>query len=237
MKPRRKLALALLLFATLAMPACGSGGAGSSGDKQGMEGSQAGSRLETTAEGTASKKTMDGMGGMSGMSGMNHGSTGAAFSMLMEDGRYSDRAFIDAMVPHHRGAVAMARTALENSEHQEIKTLAEEIVAAQRKEIRELKGIKKQEYGTSEVPAGMSSAQMSMMGMMDPQKLADQRPFDKAFIDAMVPHHRSAIEMAKVARRESNNQEIRILASGIVEAQKREISEMRRWQEEWYPEG
>jgi uncharacterized protein (DUF305 family) len=39
-----------------------------------------------------------------------------------------------------------------------------------------------------------------MMGMIeDPQRLADAHPFDKAFIDHMIPHHESAIAMAQVA--------------------------------------
>jgi uncharacterized protein (DUF305 family) len=43
----------------------------------------------------------------------------------------------------------------------------------------------------------MSQEQMRGMGMMmDPQQLANQKPFDEAFIDAMIPHHQSAIEMA-----------------------------------------
>jgi uncharacterized protein (DUF305 family) len=44
----------------------------------------------------------------------------------------------------------------------------------------------------------MSSEQMRGLGvMMDPQQLADWDPFDQAFIDAMIPQHRSAIEMAE----------------------------------------
>ena len=46
----------------------------------------------------------------------------------------------------------------------------------------------------------MSMGQMKNMEMMmDPQSLADEKPFDKAFIDSMIPHHQSAIEMAEVA--------------------------------------
>jgi uncharacterized protein (DUF305 family) len=48
------------------------------------------------------------------------GSGGMAKQMVMENGKYSDKAFIDAMVPHHQGAIAMAEVALKNAEHQEI---------------------------------------------------------------------------------------------------------------------
>ena len=40
----------------------------------------------------------------------------------------------------------------------------------------------------------MSQEQMRGMGMMmDPKRLSKQEPFDEAFIDAMIPHHQSAI--------------------------------------------
>jgi uncharacterized protein (DUF305 family) len=73
--------------------------------------------------------------------------------------------------------------------------------------------------------------------MTDPDALANKDPFDKAFIDAMIPHHQSAIEMAQVASEKSSNPEIRTLAENIVEAQQQEIEQMLQWREAWYPEG
>jgi uncharacterized protein (DUF305 family) len=163
------------------------------------------------------------------MHGMDHGSGGMASDMLMENGRYSDERFIDAMVPHHQGAIEMARVALKNAEHEEIKQLSRNIISTQQAEIEELKSIKKEEFGTSEVP-------MEMMGMTDPDELANKDPFDKAFIDAMIPHHQSAISMAQVAYEKSENPEIRELAENIISAQQEEIEQMRQWREEWYPE-
>jgi uncharacterized protein (DUF305 family) len=173
--------------------------------------------------------------GMSGMKGMDHGSGDMASGMLMRNGKYSDERFIDAMVPHHDGAVDMARVALKNAEHPEIKRLAENIVTTQRDEIKELKSIKQDEFGTPRVPMDMSMGQMESMGMKtDPEDLASKEPFDKAFIDSMIPHHQSAIEMAEVARDKSDNPRIKELATNIVSAQKREISQMEQWRERWY---
>lgn len=174
---------------------------------------------------------------MSGMKGMDHGSKGMSSGMLMKNGKYSDERFIDAMVPHHEGAVEMARVALKNAEHPEIEQLAENIISAQEAEIRELRSIKQVEFGTSKVPMKMSPDQMMSMGVMtNPEDLAKQEPFDSAFIDSMVPHHKSAIEMAEVARDKSKNPKIRELATNIVKAQKREISQMRQWRTQWYPQ-
>jgi uncharacterized protein (DUF305 family) len=78
---------------------------------------------------------------------------------------------------------------------------------------------------------------MKAMGMTDPDELANKDPFDKAFIDAMIPHHRSAISMARLALQESDNPEIREIARNIVGAQKKEIAQMQEWRRKWYPEG
>ncbi|WP_322815573.1 DUF305 domain-containing protein [Chloroflexus sp.] len=50
-----------------------------------------------------------------------------------------DQRFIEAMIPHHEGAIAMARDALEKAEHAEIKTLAEAIISAQEAEIAQMR--------------------------------------------------------------------------------------------------
>jgi uncharacterized protein (DUF305 family) len=173
--------------------------------------------------------------GQMGHGSMGMGSNGMAKQMVMENGEYSDRAFIDAMVPHHQGAIAMAEVALKNAEHEEIKELSRNIVSTQQSEIEELKSIKKEEFGTSNVPMEMSPEQMRGMGMMmDPQELANREPFDKAFINAMIPHHQSAIYMSQVAQEESKIPEIKELAGNIVTAQKREIEQMKQWRKQWY---
>ncbi len=212
---------ALLLAAALIMASCG--GSGTGGSEQGNAG-------QDNAE------SEDGMQGMD-HGGMNTGSGDMASEMLMENGEYSDERFIDAMAPHHQGAVEMAEVALENAEHQELRQLARDIVTGQQAEIEQMSAIKERLFGSSEVPMEMSPEEMKMMGMMeDPGQLADEDPFDRAFIDEMTPHHESAIQMARVAQESTEDPEIRELARGIVEAQEAEIEQMTAWREEWYPE-
>ena len=212
---RKAWLLALLLAVAFVLAACG--GAGS--DQQGDDSSGGGH-------------------GQMGHGSMDMGSSGMAKQMVMENGNYSDKAFIDAMVPHHQGAIAMAEVALKNAEHEEIIQLSRNIISSQQAEIEELKSIKQEEFGTSNVPMETSQVQMRSMGMMmDPQQLANQKPFDEAFIDAMIPHHQSAVEMAQVALKNSDNRKIKELAENIIDAQQREIEQMRRWREQWYQEG
>src|SRR5215207_1823965 len=142
---------ALLLAVALILAACGGAGSGQQGDQSGGGGHE----------------QMD-------HGSMDHGQMGHG-PMGMENGKYSDKAFIDAMVPHHQGAIEMARVALKNAEHEEIKELSHNIISSQQAEIEELKSIKKEEFGTStsQVPMEMSKEQMRGMGMMmDSQELA-----------------------------------------------------------------
>jgi uncharacterized protein (DUF305 family) len=216
--------LALLLAVSLALASCA--GAEPSSAEQGS------SEQDSDEESAGDMQGMD-------YSNMDMGSEGmmTASEMLMEGGEYSDERFIDAMVPHHQGAIDMAEVALENAEHLELPQLADNVISTQQAEIEQLRSIKEQEFGTSEVPTQMSPEEMEMMGMEDPAELASQRPFDLAFINAMIPHHESAIEMAQVALAESDTPAVRDLAGRIVDDQTREIEQMRGWLEEWYSGG
>ena len=139
----KKYALAALLAAiVLTLASCG-GNAGSSGDTQGnMQGTNLQKGDTQTAQQSSEKETTGGdMGGMEDMEGMNNGEMRSgqmaeeSRRMVMPNGEYSDRAFIDAMVPHHEGAVDMAQVALKRAEHSEISNLAEESISAQRAEV------------------------------------------------------------------------------------------------------
>ncbi len=50
-----------------------------------------------------------------------------------------DQRFIEAMIPHHEGAIGMAEDAQQKAQHQEIKLLADTIIDAQAAEIAEMK--------------------------------------------------------------------------------------------------
>ena len=58
-----------------------------------------------------------------------------------------DLRFINAMLPHHEGAVTMAKEVLEKSDRPEIKEMAQEIIASQQQEIAQMKQWRKAWYG------------------------------------------------------------------------------------------
>lgn len=64
---------------------------------------------------------------------------------------------------------------------------------------------------------------------------AASAPFDLQFIDTMSEHHRSAIEMAEMALKKSENAELKKFAQKIIDDQKKEIAQMKEWRDKWYP--
>ncbi len=63
------------------------------------------------------------------MNGMDMDASG------LKTARSVDRAFLEMMIPHHQGAVAMARAELEEGADPELKALAREVIAGQEREI------------------------------------------------------------------------------------------------------
>lgn len=59
--------------------------------------------------------------------------------------------------------------------------------------------------------------------------------FDQAFIDAMVPHHEAAIEMARAAKEAGLSQpDLVKVADDILANQQQEIDQMKAWRDEWF---
>ena len=63
---------------------------------------------------------------------------------------------------------------------------------------------------------------------------AQAAPFDQQFIDSMVPHHQSALMMAKLAVTKAPHAEVKTLARNIVRDQQKEISQMKAWRRAWF---
>lgn len=62
--------------------------------------------------------------------------------MAEASGNTPDEAYIHKMIAHHEGAVAMARTAVEHAKDPQVRQWAQDVIAAQEREIAEMKAWK-----------------------------------------------------------------------------------------------
>ncbi|MBW4423721.1 MAG: DUF305 domain-containing protein [Nostoc desertorum CM1-VF14] len=189
---------------------------------------------EVTATNANDKQPMMNHGGMNHSMGMDLGPADANF----------DLRFIDAMTPHHQGAVEMAKEAQQKSKRPEIKKLADDIIKSQNQEITQMKQWRQAWYpNAGNKPMAynsqmghmmeMSSDQMQTMMMSQNLGAADAE-FDLRFINAMIPHHEGAVTMAKDALNKSQRPEIKKLAQAIIKDQDTEIKQMQQWRKAWY---
>ena len=150
-------------------------------------------------------------------------------------GNATDAAFVNDMIPHHESAVDMARLARKQAEHPELRGLADDIITSQEKEIATMRAAK-DDLGDAGHGGHMPGGE-HMAGMDGAEKLAGAKPFDRAFIDEMVPHHEGAVAMAQEELAKGEHPELRELATSIIEAQRREIGQMEDWRDAWYGSG
>ena len=150
-------------------------------------------------------------------------------------GNATDAAFITDMTAHHQGAIEMAEVAQKRAEHPEVRQLADNIISAQKSEISVMDAVGRDMRAMGMHEGGHMGMSQSQMGMeMDMPMLARAKPFDRAFIDMMVPHHQGAIAMAKQLHKKGEQPALRRMADDIISAQTDEIAQMRKWRKAWY---
>jgi uncharacterized protein (DUF305 family) len=201
---------------------------------------------QATANSTASSAGIDhskmGHGGMK-QGEMQHEAMGHNMDLGPVDADF-DLRFIDAMIPHHEGAVIMAKEVLTKSQRPELKKMAQAIIAAQDQEIAQMQAWRKAWYpkapdkpvmwhGSMNHQMAMDEATLKAM-RMDMDLGAADADFDKRFIDAMIPHHEGALTMAKDLQSKTKRPELKKLAQDILSSQKAEIAQMKQWHKTWY---
>ena len=160
----------------------------------------------------------------------------------------TDKAFVREMIPHHMMANEMAALAKTDGQHAQIRALAKRIIKAQSAEITRMTGIAR---ALGVKPATMpNNAHMSMQTMrdldtlkismrqsgmtMNMSELNGAKPFDRKFIDMMIPHHQGAIRMARAELARGKNAQLRSIATSIVGDQAKEIAQMNSWRKKWF---
>ncbi len=153
-------------------------------------------------------------------------------SEISQEHNAADVEFAQQMIPHHRQAMEMAEPAADRAESEDVKALAEEIIAAQQPEIETMTAMLDR-WGQSMSGDGpMGGMDMGgMNGMMTPQQMtelenASGAEFDRLFLQMMIVHHEGAVEMARAEQVDGKNPQAIELAKQIESTQTEEIARM-----------
>ena len=135
--------------------------------------------------------------------------------------------FAQGMIPHHQQAIEMSNMALKNGASPEVKKLAQGIISAQEKEIAQLKYwlIANKSSMTMEHDMGMNGM-LSKSDLNALKKLKGGK-FDAAFLQAMIAHHKGALEMVALLDG-TKNSEAKKIAIDIRSGQSAEITVMKK---------
>lgn len=130
----------------------------------------------------------------------------------------SEEEFIVEMIPHHQEAVDTSLVVLESTQNDDLRALAQDIVAAQENEISMMNGWLNNWYD-----GGYEASYENMMPDLESLEGAER---DVAYIEGMIMHHMMAVMMAEQVIELDPRAEVADFAQDGIEVQSREIAQM-----------
>lgn len=140
----------------------------------------------------------------------------------------NDADFSKMMIEHHKGAVEMSELLLEKGQNEGLKTFARKVIAAQDKEIDLMKKFEHQTEVSPDSKIFQQELNQSMGAMMN-KNIKIHNNIDKDYVEQMIPHHQSAVDMAEVYIKYGQQKDLLRLCNDIVKAQTSEIKELTAW--------
>ena len=141
-----------------------------------------------------------------------------------------DMDFANMMIEHHQGAIDMSEEELKSGTDEKMQGMAKNIITAQKEEQSKLRDIvksskpMKMEMGKhDELTKGMDDMKANISGM---QMTGNT---DKDYVMMMLPHHESAVKMAKEELSHGMNAELKKIAQKIISDQTKEVGEFKSW--------
>jgi uncharacterized protein (DUF305 family) len=174
------------------------------------------------AETTPSRQPASGTGGGTLQQAMENMMKRMNATPLTND---PDHDFATLMRVHHHGAVEMAKIEARDGQDAELKQLAQKMITAQESEIAAFDRILSSHQPAASNPAA-SQALMEAMKNMGHGHGTGAESLDHDFADMMIPHHQSAVNMARAYLPHAKNAELKGLAEKIIRDQTVEIGQL-----------
>ncbi|SDM47969.1 DUF305 domain-containing protein [Halarsenatibacter silvermanii] len=167
-----------------------------------------------------------GMMGSTGRIGARETRTGPGMMHTTIENEYE---FLVHMIPHHEEAVSTARVMRENTDREEMREFADEIIITQTEEIEQMEAWLDERYPDKDHDFDYQPM-MRDFGDMEGEEL------DRAFLEDMIFHHMEAVMTSQqlLSWELAEHKDTAELAANIINAQREEIFMMRNWLSSWY---
>ena len=138
--------------------------------------------------------------------------------------------FMTDMIDHHQMAIMMAELCVTKAVHEELRTLCQDIIDAQRAEIVKMQSWLREWYGIEYAPE-MKPGDTRMMEKMAALPAAE---FEIEFMQMMIKHHAKAVKEGEHCLDRAYHAELIELCENIIATQTQEITQMQQWLCAWY---
>jgi uncharacterized protein (DUF305 family) len=186
---------------------------------------EAGSGTDSTKNSTNVQTDSSGMAGKTMMSAMMNMMNNMK---AMQSSGNPDNDFASMMKIHHLGAIEMAQMELAMGSDPLIKQMAQKMVDDQQKEVAEF-----DTFLSGHTPhGGGDNFFKEAMGIMNNMKMDMDHAgsLDKQFVQMMIPHHQTAIDMAKAYIKSGAHEgRMKTMAGNIISSQQKEITDLQAW--------
>jgi uncharacterized protein (DUF305 family) len=141
-------------------------------------------------------------------------------------GNGADRAYVNAMIPLHEKAVAIAVVGQRRGKTF-VKRIAQQVAGTQPPETARLRAIGSALFSAA-VPIGSLGIAPTDAADVDLARLRKARPFDPAFLRAMIAIHQATIALCKAEIAKGDQVDLKTTAQAIVDAEAPQLASMKK---------
>ena len=141
-------------------------------------------------------------------------------------GNGADRAFVTAVLPLHEKAVAVAIIG-QRKGGKYVKGLSLRIAGTQPLETARLRAIGSALF-TAGVPIGSLGVAPTKAAEIDLKALRNAKPFEQAFLNAMIPLHEATIALCKAEIAKGSQVDLKTTSQAIIDSESNQLKSMRK---------
>jgi uncharacterized protein (DUF305 family) len=141
-------------------------------------------------------------------------------------GNGADRAFVNAILPLHDKAVAVAVIGQKRG-NKFVKDISSQVTGSQPQETARLRAIGSALFAAG-VPVGTLGVPATDAANVDLKALRTAKPFETAFLKAMIPIHEATIALAKAEIAKGDQVDLKTSSQVIIDAEQAQLKAMRK---------